>query len=422
MKQNEFLGVKETVSYYVSNLVGAGILVVPAIAYSMAGEMVLLVWIALIATSWPLAKIFATISVQYPHNSGILNFLHLKAPKSISQFIDDITIFVMLVGNPILGFVAARYLISALGLDYEVFFYPLAFLFMVLSVIFNLMGLRNSSRFQSILTFVTLIVLLALAGFAFWTNFDRVGQMVNPPSFSKNFDFLTMLQTFGICFFVFVGWENVAAIAPNVKDRDRTFNRAILIAVPIVGVCYMFIAVALAISIPADAVGTNFAVLDLLSVGSSNAIIPKLVSLFSVFVVVVSCNAWVLAAGKVINGLSTEGRLPRFLSKGSEETPHMALLFLVVFYGVVVFASYLFGNQEDLIIRYVSAGFIIIYLFTLWYFYQMETDVLKRFLAMIGLILTGIAASGVITESFALLILGVVLLAIRQLGSAHGAR
>lgn len=308
---------------------------VPAIAYAKAGELVLLVWLVLILASWPLAKIFASISIEYPHNSGILNFLHIKAPKNISYFIDDITIFVMLVGNPILGFVAARYFISALHLDYEAFFYPLAFLFMVLSVTFNMLGLRNSSRFQTFLTFATLSVLLILAGFAFWSNYDKIGYTFDFSQVGQNLDLTTILQTFGICFFVFVGWENVAAIAPNVKDRDRTFSRAILIAVPIVGVCYMFIAFALAISIPAEAVGTNFAVLDLLTGGSTSTFFPILVSLFSVVVVVVSCNAWVLAAGKVINGLSSEGRLPRFLSRGSKETPHMALVFLVSFTGLL---------------------------------------------------------------------------------------
>tara|TARA_B100000780_G_C21050249_1_gene421754 strand:- start:689 stop:940 length:252 start_codon:yes stop_codon:yes gene_type:complete len=73
-----------------------------------------------------------------------------------------------------------------------------------------------------------------------------------------------------------------------------------------------------------------------------------------------------------------------------------------------------FGNQEDLIIRYVSAGFIIIYIFTLWYFFKTETEPKKRFLAMIGLILTGVAASGVYAEALALLALGLVLLLIRM--------
>lgn len=134
MKQEEILGVRETVAYYVSNLIGAGILVVPAIAYAVGGQYVLGVWLLLIIASWPLAKVFAIISIRYPHNSGILHFLKMKAPSAISRFTDDITVFAMLVGNPILGFVAARYAIAAFDISHSTLLYPLAFFFMSLSV------------------------------------------------------------------------------------------------------------------------------------------------------------------------------------------------------------------------------------------------------------------------------------------------
>jgi amino acid efflux transporter len=409
MKQNEILGVKETVAYYISNLVGAGILVIPAIAYSIAGETVLLVWGLLILMSWPLAKTFANISIQSPHNSGILNYLHSNSPKRVGQFADDVTVFVMLVGNPILGFVAARYALSAFNLDYDIFFYPLAFFFMCLSVCFNLLGLRNSSQLQSVLTFITLAVLLTLAGLAVWWNGNSVESHIDIQSNISEIDFLTMLETLGICFFVFVGWENVAAIAPNVKDRKKTFNRAILISVPIVGICYLFIAFALSVSVTASEIGTNFAVLDHLTSTFSESYFTTLVSLFSIFVVVVSCNAWVLAAGKVINGLSTEGRLPKFLSIGSEETPHIALVSLVLFYAMVVIGSYYYGNQEDLIIRYVSAGFILIYLTTLIYYFFNS----KSLLTLIAIIMTLLAASGVYVETLFLCFAGATISSIR---------
>lgn len=108
-----------------------------------------------------------------------------------------------------------------------------------------------------------------------------------------------------------------------------------------------------------------------------------------------------------------KGVYQKFLSQGSDETPKMALL-LVFFYGIVVYGSYVFGNEEDLIIRYVSAGFIIIYIFTLWYFLMSSPDSNKRFLAVIGLILTCVAVSGVFIQVFALCTLGLILLCIRK--------
>ncbi|MDP8079248.1 APC family permease [Phocoenobacter skyensis] len=414
MKQTEILGVKETVAYYISNLIGAGILVVPAIAYSVGGVYVFAIWLLLIIASWPLAKVFAIISIRYPHNSGILHFLHLKASKGISQFVDDVMIFVMLVGNPTLGFVASRYAISAFGLDGDIFFYPLAFFFMAFSVMFNMLGLRSSSRLQFILTFVMLFVLLSIATLATYWNIDNTQLVLQPSTATEFVSIETLLQTLGICFFVFVGWENVAAIAPNVKERARTFNKSILISVPLVGACYLFIAFALALSATQTEAKANFAVLDLMTAPFKGGFLPVLVSLFSIFIVVVSCNAWVLAASKVLNGLSLSGRLPKFLSKETNGTPYIALIVLLFCYGLVILMSYLFGNQEDLIIRYSSAGFITIYIIVQWYFFKLEKARKERFLALVGLIFTLLAASGLYFEVMLWIVMGFALWAIRQ--------
>lgn len=405
MDQKEILGLREVVSYYVSNLVGAGILVVPAIAYALADDVVLYVWCLLIVVSWPLARIFATISIRYPHNSGILHFLHLSAPRAIGQFADDITVFVMLVGNPILGFVSARYFLSAINVAGDIYFYLFAFAFMLLSVLFNMLGLRLSAKVQAYLIFLTLAILLSLSGLSLW--FQQTQSYTLPkPALTSTGDIWLIIQSIGICFFVFVGWENVAAIAPNVRNRESTFHRAILIAVPLIGISYLFLTYSLTVTVSSSEAADNFAVLDLLTKDFDSRFLPLLVSLFSVLVVIVSCNAWVLAAGKVINGLASEGRFPEIFAKGSEETPHVAFIFLTFIYGIVIFVSYVFGNQEDLIIRFVSAGFILIYLLTLYFFFQKLTSFSARLMSALAIAITLLAASGLYLEVLFLCIAG----------------
>lgn len=280
------------------------------------------------------------------------------------------------------------------------------------------MGLRNSSRLQFILTFLTLGVLLALAAAATWLS--AITARPTTLDFGA-FDFGTALQALGICFFVSVGWENVAAIAPNVRDRIYTFNRSIVIAVPLVGLCYLFIAFAfafaLALTVTQSEAQANFAVLDLLIGPMKSSFATLLVSLFSIVIVVVSCNAWVLAASKVLNGLSSSGRLPKFLSTGSESTPRVALLVLLGFYALVIFLSYIFGSYEDQIIQFVSAGFIIIYAITLWYFFCRTEVKSERVLALLGLLFTLLAASGLFFEVLALILAGAVIWLFRKVFS-----
>jgi amino acid efflux transporter len=65
------IGAKGLVVFYLTSIVGAGILVVPGIAARSAGPASLVAWMALALASFPIALMFAEMSARRPNCGGI---------------------------------------------------------------------------------------------------------------------------------------------------------------------------------------------------------------------------------------------------------------------------------------------------------------------------------------------------------------
>lgn len=72
------LTTRDLAVYYLSSLVGVGVLVVPGIALSKAGPASLLAWLILSVAALPIAVTFARFSARYP-NAGGVSFLVRQA-------------------------------------------------------------------------------------------------------------------------------------------------------------------------------------------------------------------------------------------------------------------------------------------------------------------------------------------------------
>lgn len=70
-KKTQGIGVSALVVFYVSSIVGTGILLVPGLTEAQAGPAALLAWVALALASYPFARFFAEVSARNPHASGL---------------------------------------------------------------------------------------------------------------------------------------------------------------------------------------------------------------------------------------------------------------------------------------------------------------------------------------------------------------
>jgi amino acid efflux transporter len=66
------LGTRDLAVYYLSSLVGVGVLVVPGIALAKAGPASLLAWVILSVASLPIAVTFARFSARCPADAPLV--------------------------------------------------------------------------------------------------------------------------------------------------------------------------------------------------------------------------------------------------------------------------------------------------------------------------------------------------------------
>lgn len=134
-----------------------------------------------------------------------------------------------------------------------------------------------------------------------------------------------------LAFFAFVGFEDMANVAEEVKDPARTFPRAIILTLIVATLLYVFTATAVIVSVPMNDLAGSAAPLALVF---ANA--PQIArDAFAVIAVVATVNGiliQIIMASRVIFGLASRGHLPRQLARISPHTrtPIVATTLVVV--------------------------------------------------------------------------------------------
>lgn len=404
-------GTGTLVTYYITNLVGAGILVIPAIALEAAGPWSILAWLVLCVCAWPMARVFASIAIDYPNSNGVLHFVGVMLGHRVRDALTLLLLLAMVVGNPVVALVAARYMLNCLGWGADMY-YPTAVTIMLLNVGFNLVGLKMGSWLQRILLSLTMgVLVIALASAVPAADAARLTRIP--------FSLDGFLGALGVCFFTFLGWENVCTIAPNVRDGARSFKRAITIAVPLIGGLYMAIAVTLALTVPIETISGDYAVLNLLTNAGSSSQIAAGANFIGFLVVFLSGNAWVLAGGKLCSAAARDGLLPRSLARGTETTPRLAFLAMNGGYMLTILVLAAFGKTEAVLVEFVSATFICVYITAMYAALRFYPRHEVRYLALVSFLMISIFAGSVLLKVMLITLLAVGICVLLRFNSSE---
>lgn len=359
-KLKRALGTRDLAIYYLSSLVGAGVLVVPGIALEIAGPASLLAWLILALASLPIAVTFARFSARYPSAGGV-SFLVRKAfgwrpGTAIGLFL----LFLNLATNPILGLAAARYLAALFGWEGQGALLLGGFAVMSIGVATNLLGIVVASRLQFALVVSLVIGLVTVAAVsAPAAELDRL------TPFAPN-GWWAVGAAIVVCFFSFFGWENVAHAAEEVRDPETSYPRAALIAASGLGLLYCGLALVLALVVPADAATDKNAVLSAMLEFSHGENAARIGAALAVALLVVTTNAWVLGASRLLFAMSRDGSVTRRLSRvsGRNGAPTAALLVAWVCYGIDFLVLLVIGGDESSLIPFTAASILVIYIAT----------------------------------------------------------
>lgn len=376
------LTTRDLVVYYVSSLVGAGLLAAPGIALERAGPASLVAWGLLTAAAFPIAGVFARFSAQYPSAAGVAFMVRKAFGWRPGMAVGLLLVLINWTANPILGLVAARYFAALMGWEGHTTILLVGFAVMSLGVVLNVLGIRIASRVQLALVISLIVGLLTV-------------MVVSLPAAQG--DHLTPFAPHGWSaiggailagFFSFFGWENVSHAADEVRDPHHSYPRAAVWAPLIIGALYCSLALIVVLVISDTADVDRVAVLDALLRVSQGEDAARLGSALAVILLIVTTNAWVMGASRLTYALARDGVIPKWISHVSPRNgaPVAALAFLEAWYIVDFVVLYILGGDEEILIPFTAATILIVYIGTFLAGFRLFEDRFTRLLVFLAML------------------------------------
>lgn len=135
-----------------------------------------------------------------------------------------------------------------------------------------------------------------------------------------------------LAFFAFVGFEDMANVAEEVKDPVRTMPKAIILTLVLATVLYIGTTSAVLVSVPLEALTGSSAPLTLVF-GTAPESVRDAFSLVAIVATINGVLIQMIMASRVLYGLADRGHLPRFLAEvwSKTQTPVAATVTVVLF-------------------------------------------------------------------------------------------
>jgi amino acid efflux transporter len=304
------VGLLQGSALYIAAVLGTGILVLPALAASVAGPASILAVIAVLVLSIPLAGTFAALAARFPDAGGVATFVRLALGKTAARMAGYLFFFGVGVGFPVVAVLGASYVVAIFGGPHWAVVL-VAVLILIPPFVSNVFGVRVSGSVQLMLTAALLVIVVGVVLVAV------------PASVPSNF---TPFMPHGwggvgaaISLFVwaFAGWEAVTHIAGEFRNPRRTIPLATAIAIAVVGAAYLGLQI-ITIAVLGDAAGASGVPLLDMVTRTAPGIGPALVAAITAIVALGVLNAYLAAFAKLGASLGRDGDLPRWFGKGAE--------------------------------------------------------------------------------------------------------
>ncbi len=340
---------------YVGSVLGSGILVAPAIAANIAGPASLIAWVLLSLLSYPIGYTFGALAANYPDAGGLSAYVKRAFGWTIGTIAGWLFVFSFFVGAPIVAIIASSYMIISLGLSLSLL-YPIAFLFMCITILINITGIRIGIRTESIVLGTVLILLFTAVAL----TLPHI-QSSNFTPFAPNGWYPVGIVAI-IIFWSFQGYENVPHMAEEFSNPKRDFKLSIAISAFITSLLYILTSLA--------TIGTGIYVNQSLYAPVALMFSRSLginATVIILFLAIATCfgamNAYSIGVSRLVYALARDRSMPRVLYKlNKQAAPARALLILFVGSAISLCIDALYSAKLDELFLISGAGFTSLYI------------------------------------------------------------
>ncbi|MGH3359530.1 MAG: APC family permease, partial [Nocardioidaceae bacterium] len=338
------IGLGQAVALYTGAVLGAGVLVLPGQAASLAGPASLVAWLFLGLLGLPLAMTFAALATAYPDAGGVATYAS-KAFGARAGGVAGWFYFVAVVIGHVVVPLTGGYYVAVAFHQGPGFAFVAAAAILAIACAANLAGLRLSARLQLGVAAGVAVLLLVATVVAI--------PQIEPGSFTPfaPHGLSGIGQAAVVLFFAFAGWEAVAHLAGEFQDVRRDLGRATLITVGIVLVLYLGVAFAV---VSTASYGTE--TMDRTSVGLvlGSGVGLSATTAAGVLAFVISLgttNAFMASVSRLGYALGRDAWMPAAMSRQTRTgVPSVSVLVVAGTGAAGLLVSYLAGwGAEDLV-------------------------------------------------------------------------
>lgn len=359
MQSQPQLGVIGLTVHYVASVLGVGVLILPGAVHHIAGDGALVAWGLLVLLSWPFARAFAEISIRHPTASGVVDFTARVFGRVVGRALALFLLITLIIANPLLGIASGRFALEAIGVAANgAPLYLAGYGVILVAAALNLLGLRLSIMMQSVLLTALVLALFWICAAALLRAPVLHWPAVEP------MDAHLIASGMLIAFFGFVGWENAAPVAPEVKHPARTYPRAITLGVITVGGLYLCMALAVsqtAHAIPTGAGGLVFFKNLIAHLYGADA--ARYAAFIASLLMFITMNAWTLGTSRYLHGLIHNNEFSTPRNRAGKRArlfrENAAIGLVAAGYGAVVAVLALVGGTEITLIKLTSGMFLL---------------------------------------------------------------
>ncbi|MDQ0613521.1 APA family basic amino acid/polyamine antiporter [Microbacterium sp. W4I4] len=340
------LTLTDAVAIGLGSMIGAGVFAVWAPALGAAGSGILIALAIAAFVAFCNATSSAQLAAVHPVSGGTYSY----ARAEIGPWAGYVAGWCFVIGK--LASCAAMAMTFAAYAAPEQWRTPVAVLAVAALGAVNCFGVTRTALLTRILVVVSLLGLAVVVAAGFATEPGAT------PAPLPDATAYGVLQGAGLLFFAFAGYARIATMGEEVTDPTRNIPRAIVLALGGAIVVYVLVALAVMLTLGADAVGSAHPVADVVTASGWSWAGP-VVRVAAAAASLGALLALLTGIGRTTLAMAREGDLPRWLAAVNArwQVPRRAEIVIAV----IVIAVVLVADLRDAI-GFSSFGVLLYYL------------------------------------------------------------
>ena len=363
-------------------VLGAGILVLPAITAAMAGPGSLISWLLTGILSLPMIIVIAIMSSRFPDSGGLAAYVRQAFGRSASEITGLLMLTAMPFGMPVTALIGANYLGSVFGWPQGAVHLAVAGMLLT-AISLNYRGIELSGRTQVAVVSSILFIL----AFAVWSALPNIHAAAFAPLLPHGW--LPVGKAMSLIFFAFMGWEMIGNLAEEFKNPGKDLPISLGLSVIVINALYLAVAFV--------TVGTNVYLSDspltaMITLATyrwgDNA--GLLVAVLGIIACYCPVHTFLAGFSRLVYAQARDGSFPAWFARLHPrfQTPHRALLTFIPVVLFILLLSYLFSLDLQSLINIPSANFLAVYVLGMSAAAKIFTSQRQKTLAVVSALLS----------------------------------